>query len=379
MGEHDGGTTPEDGRPFAIPTIYNVTYVGSGVGASNASNDFGIIIRDNGGGKYLNSVFTDFVGRVGLNIEDDATAFEDSRRRLEQGDILFANNIWWGFGAGTTTLETISTQSYTREHLAANSNRFSDPLLTNVVRTAYLGTLDLRPQAGSPTLTGAASRPSDRWFASAPYLGAFGVTNWMAGWTSLCPVNHAPVLAGPIADQTLTARAAATVIPLSAWATDADGDGLTYMASSSRPAVVAVAISGGQLRLTPKVAGTASINLRASDGKGNAGVSQRFTVTVRTAKEAAGGSESAELAMEQNSPNPFNPSTSVSFILPTEGPVRLAVYDLLGQQVASLVNGSLAAGRHQVSFDASHLATGIYVYRLETPAGTIARRMTLVR
>ncbi|MFA6108613.1 MAG: T9SS type A sorting domain-containing protein [Candidatus Latescibacterota bacterium] len=376
-GEHDGGTTPEDGRPYAIPVIYNATYIGSGTTAANATSA-GLILRDNAGGKYYSSIVTDFVGR-GLNIEDDATAVEDSRRRLEQGDIVFANNIWWGFGSGATTLETVSSQSYTRDHLTANGNRLVDPLLTSVVRTPYLGTLDLRPRPGSPALTGAAARSSDRWYTYAPYVGAFGATNWMAGWTALCPVNHAPVLAGPILDQTLTARAAATVIPLSAWATDADGDVLTYMASSSRPAVVAVAISGSQLRLTPKATGTTSINLRTSDGKGNAGVSQRFTVTVRAAKEASDGSESQELGLEQNHPNPFNPSTSVTFSLPAEGSVRLAVFDLLGQQVASLVDGTLAAGLHQVSFDASHLATGIYVYRLETPAGAITRRMTLMR
>ena len=68
--------------------------------------------------------------------------------------------------------------------------------------------------------------------------------------------------------------------------------------------------------------------------------------------------------LEQNYPNPFNPTTSIGYELAAPGAVRLAVYDLLGREVALLVDAPRAAGRHRVQFDAAGLATGTYVYRL---------------
>ena len=81
-----------------------------------------------------------------------------------------------------------------------------------------------------------------------------------------------------------------------------------------------------------------------------------------------------------NYPNPFNPSTQIQFNLPADGPVRLAVYNLLGQRVRLLVDSAnLSAGTHQVTFEASDLASGTYLYRLETPQQTISRRMVLMK
>jgi hypothetical protein len=74
----------------------------------------------------------------------------------------------------------------------------------------------------------------------------------------------------------------------------------------------------------------------------------------------------SDFVLEQNFPNPFNPATSISFALPNSGFTTLAVYDLLGNHVASLVNGQVSAGRHTVQFDAYGLASGIYFYRLQS-------------
>lgn len=84
--------------------------------------------------------------------------------------------------------------------------------------------------------------------------------------------------------------------------------------------------------------------------------------------------------LHQNYPNPFNPSTSISFALTEAAPVRLRVYDVAGREVALLLDGGVhAPGYHTVSFDASHLPSGTYLYRLETPAGQQSRKMVLVR
>lgn len=83
--------------------------------------------------------------------------------------------------------------------------------------------------------------------------------------------------------------------------------------------------------------------------------------------------------LEQNYPNPFNPSTVVGYRLSVAGNARLTVYDLLGREVAVLVNGSMPAGAHSVTFDASTLASGVYVYKLEVGGQVMTRRMTLVK
>src|SRR5690625_5359206 len=102
-GEFDGGTTPEDGTPYAIPTIYNVTLIGSGAESGLASNDFAMNIRDNAGGRFYNSVFTDFAGRA-VQVEDLPSG-EDSWARLLAGDLVISNSLFFGFGGGSTPEE----------------------------------------------------------------------------------------------------------------------------------------------------------------------------------------------------------------------------------------------------------------------------------
>ena len=83
--------------------------------------------------------------------------------------------------------------------------------------------------------------------------------------------------------------------------------------------------------------------------------------------------------LHQNYPNPFNPSTNISFNLPASSQVRLSVYNMLGQKVSELINGRMTSGSHTIKFDASGLASGIYLYRLETPQSTLTRRMLLIK
>lgn len=83
--------------------------------------------------------------------------------------------------------------------------------------------------------------------------------------------------------------------------------------------------------------------------------------------------------LDQNYPNPFNPSTKISFGLPERSNVVLKVFNTLGQQVAELVNQSLGAGTHNYNFDASKLTSGVYVYSLQTDAGMISKKMTLIK
>ncbi|GBD86933.1 hypothetical protein BMS3Abin03_00858 [bacterium BMS3Abin03] len=83
--------------------------------------------------------------------------------------------------------------------------------------------------------------------------------------------------------------------------------------------------------------------------------------------------------LEQNYPNPFNPSTLIAYSIPQEGFVSLNIYNLLGEKVATLVNSIQEAGRYEVSFDASSLASGIYVYSLKSGSSLTSRKMLLMK
>ena len=84
-------------------------------------------------------------------------------------------------------------------------------------------------------------------------------------------------------------------------------------------------------------------------------------------------------ALAQNYPNPFNPSTEIKFSLPEAVHVSLVVYDMMGREVARLVDRPVEAGHHTVTFEASHLASGIYLYRITAGSYTQTNRMTLMK
>ncbi len=83
--------------------------------------------------------------------------------------------------------------------------------------------------------------------------------------------------------------------------------------------------------------------------------------------------------LHQNYPNPFNPSTTISFTIPKSNYVTLKVYDVLGREVAELVNGDLQAGSHSINFDASRLSSGTYFYRLQAGNGVKMKKMMLIK
>lgn len=86
-----------------------------------------------------------------------------------------------------------------------------------------------------------------------------------------------------------------------------------------------------------------------------------------------------DYVLAQNYPNPFNPSTTISFNLPQSGNATLTVYNVLGQRVAVLINGQMASGTHSIAFDASRLASGMYIYELRAGDFVQQKRMMLIK
>ena len=96
-------------------------------------------------------------------------------------------------------------------------------------------------------------------------------------------------------------------------------------------------------------------------------------------KTGASQNQPKQYALYSNYPNPFNPSTVISYAIPADGFVTLKVYDLLGREVASLVNEKKEQGIYSVNFDASSLSTGVYLYKLQVNNFTSVKKMILIK
>ena len=83
--------------------------------------------------------------------------------------------------------------------------------------------------------------------------------------------------------------------------------------------------------------------------------------------------------LEQNYPNPFNPATQITYYIPVESQVKLKVFNVLGNEVATLVDEEKPAGEYSVKFNASSLSSGVYIYRLQTNYSTITKKMTYLK
>ncbi|MDA1126433.1 MAG: PKD domain-containing protein, partial [Bacteroidetes bacterium] len=126
------------------------------------------------------------------------------------------------------------------------------------------------------------------------------------------------------------------------------------------------------------IVGDYSVTLKVTDNSGSeAEYSENVSVTVLTSSEDLSNPNVYSLA--QNYPNPFNPSTLIQYSIAEPGNVTLEVYNMLGQKVAQLVNGTQNAGAHTVQFDASALSSGVYIYQLKAGNYLETRKMMLIK
>ena len=197
-GEHDGGTDPEDGMPYAHPVIYNATYMGRGTDAGRRA----LTLRDNAGGEYHNSIFYNW-GK-GVDIENLASG-EDTYERFANNEVAFAGNVFdmctslgldataadlfkvtmgsgWATPEDSTAAATASAEAF-QATFDGNSNSVAASGLSWVVEEGS-EQLDLIPGAELPGGTSA----TIEWFDAVDYPGAFNPADdctWLDGWSML--------------------------------------------------------------------------------------------------------------------------------------------------------------------------------------------------
>ena len=220
--EQDGATGDENTTPFARPVIANATYLGAGQDATPNAGDGSqlLLFRDNTGGEYYNSIFSDHAG-LAVTIEASGKVADfDSKTRLAAGDLVLQNNLWYGFGAGNTIAEFAGgeDQAHTRDYLsdAANANRVADPMLEGISRMAGSNGLDPRPKSGSPALDASAVKTVDNEFMmSTDYVGAFADNYlWIQSWTALEAHGYVSAVSVSNEDETIISEDLPTVVQL---------------------------------------------------------------------------------------------------------------------------------------------------------------------
>ncbi len=111
-------------------------------------------------------------------------------------------------------------------------------------------------------------------------------------------------------------------------------------------------------------------------GTTNGGLAVYNKGGVVSVKENGNNVSPSKYLLYQNYPNPFNPSTTISYSISKSGFVQLRVYDMLGQEVANLVNKKQSAGNYKIEFNASSLTSGVYFYRIQ--AGNFVETKKLI-
>lgn len=121
-----------------------------------------------------------------------------------------------------------------------------------------------------------------------------------------------------------------------------------------------------------------SMNVTESNGE-NSKAGNSGDINITTDREVNRTDVIQDIKLNGNYPNPFNPSTQISFELPDNMHVNITVYNAMGQRVATLLNGELSAGAHEIPFLATNLASGTYLYQLQADGYMKTQKMTLVK
>jgi Cohesin domain/Secretion system C-terminal sorting domain len=175
---------------------------------------------------------------------------------------------------------------------------------------------------------------------------------------TVASANHAPYFTATMPDTTIIEQINLSYQYLGE---DPDGDALTF-ALHSGPGFASISGSG-TFYWTPApledIVATIIVSLTDQS------ITVFDTVEISVLTDIVGNSNlPTEFSLGQNYPNPFNPSTTINYSLPEKANVNLTIYDITGQEIQTLLNSEMVAGFHRISFDASKLAGGVYLYRV---------------
>jgi hypothetical protein len=273
--------------------------------------------------------------------------------------------------------------------------------LANVLKTRFTFTDSLGEYTLPSVLPGryhVLAIPFGRYAPSFYKAGEFGVFRWKDADTVVVSngnvagidIGVVPITGPGIARLIGFVRRNGTALPGARLIAQSQaGSAVGFGLSDGAGAYTIDNLPQGELTVTVDATGYTAVDQALSISSPAGVVNQDFSLSVTSVQTRAGSASPQAFALLQNYPNPFNPSTVVSFRLPATSTVRLTVYNLLGQEVATLVNGSFGAGQHQVEWTGrnatgSAMASGVYFYRLEAKSSTgesfsSLRKMMLVK
>jgi hypothetical protein len=251
-GEWDGSTAPLNATPVGGSSgLYNLTFIGNGAGSINNT---ALNIRDNATAKVYNSVFLDYNNMIDLENDVNVDA-SGNPVAATTARITFENNVWWSHvsannnAAGFNARPAGTNAAFTEAFFTTTSfnNTIANPALVGVSRTDD-GTLDPRPGAGSPALTGPfATVPADGWLAQTNFKGAFAPSGptWLQGWTKLSSDGYLNNLAGGVTQEFINISTRCNV---------GTGDNVAivgFIISGSYPKTVLIRLVGKPLEAAP--------------------------------------------------------------------------------------------------------------------------------
>ncbi len=284
--ESDNDGSGSTNSPRTSPTWWNVTLIGPKATSSTAINSNykrGMHLRRSSQNLINNALLLGWP--TGLLIDGTNTVAD-----AQSGAMYIKNSILSGMGTNFQSTDA-TFQAAMETWFTTNSGRvFTDNSQVLLADAFNLNNPNAMPTKGSPVRIGGATPPNDGFFdTTADFVGAFGGTDWTAGWSTFN--FQVPTSVGTVVSENIP----------------------------------------------------------------------------------------TEFELSSNYPNPFNPTTTIQFGLPREAKVKLTVYNINGQEIATLVNDVRVAGTHKVQWDASNLPSGMYLYRLETGSTVLNKKMMLLK
>lgn len=195
-------------------------------------------------------------------------------------------------------------------------------------------------------------------------------------------VNSAPVFdSKTITDTTISVHTVSMLFKYQFKVTDPDGDALTYRLDGDYPSGSTLSASGLFNWITTKASAGRVFMFMVTASDGFLSETKVVTITVRSTVVGIEDEQvmPTKFDLAQNYPNPFNPTTSIKYSLPKESNVLLKVFNVMGEEIKTLVNSYKSAGTHTVNFDASGLTSGFYIYKIETSEFSKTMKMLLTK